>query len=114
MKLKKIFRLRIVNLFFWISVIFIVGGCIWAIIILGGISEPLIIHYSQSSGIDRIGGLGTLIGIAVLGLIMAIVDFFISLELEKKNILFSRLTSLVGLFVGFLIFIYFAAIISIN
>ena len=113
-KAKVLFKHKIPNLTFILSFVFVMGGWIWAFLELGKIKDPLIIHYSQEIGIDQVGYAGDLAKVGVFGLVILLINFIISGELEQKDRFLSRLTSAVTVFIGILIFIYFAAIISVN
>lgn len=105
---------RIPNLAMILSMTLVVGGWLWAYFKLRKIADPLIIHYSPEVGIDQVGYAGDLAKVGVFGIVIVAMNFIISVELEQKDKFLGRLTSAVTAFLGILIFIYFAAIISVN
>ena len=100
--------------FFVASLVLIIGSWWWAYRVLHLITQPLIIHFNARDGINQIGGMGDLTGMAVLSLAIIIVNFFIFLELEKRDRLWAIILASGTLLYSALIFRGFAAIISVN
>ena len=99
---------------FAVSLLFVLGGWLWAYLTLRKIAEPLILHFNSISGITQIGNLRDIANIAVLGLITIFVDFWLAIELEERDRFLGKLLAAGGLFLSILIFIGFAAIIGVN
>ncbi len=110
---KKFLKFKIISAAFFLSIFFVASGWLWAFLTLRKISQPLILHFNDSS-INQIGSLKDLTAIAILGIITVIADFFLAFEFEKKDWFWGKLVAAAGLFVSILIFIGFAAIISVN
>lgn len=111
---KGVFRFRVPNLALILSLILVLGGWLWAFFALRKVSQPLILHFSEQVGINQVGYAGDLAKVGVFGLVVLIVNFLISSELEERERFLGRLTSLVTVFLAILIFIYFTAIIGVN
>ena len=112
--LKKLLKFKIPNLAGLLSLIFVLGGWVWAFLALRNISQPLILHFSGQTGIDQTGFEGDLARVGIFGLVVVAINFLIAVELEARDRFLARVTSGVTLFLGLLIFIYFVAIISVN
>ncbi len=111
---KEFFKHKIPNLVLVVSLTLVLGGWAWSYFDLKTISDPLVIHYSQGVGIDQVGYAGDLAKVGIFGMVVILINFLIAVELEQKERFLGRLTSGVTLLLGLLIFIYFAAIISVN
>ncbi len=112
--LKKFSKFKIVTSAFAVSFCFVMGGWLWAYLALRKVSQPLIIHFNNAVGINQIGDLYDLTAVVLFGLIALLLDFCIALELEERDWFLGKLTAAAGLFLSILIFIGFAAIISVN
>ena len=111
---KKIVKFKTISAVFLLSFLFIVGGWLWAFFALRKISQPLIIHFNDVLHINQVGSLNDLTIVALFGLISLVLDFLIALELEERDWFLGKLTAAFGLFFSVLLFIGFAAIISVN
>ncbi len=107
-------KLRLNLLIFIVALIFVLAGWFWSYLALREATLPLILHFSNFSGINQVGYVWDLSKVALFGTVVVALNFLITRELEKRDRFLSRLTSAVTLFLGILIFIYFAAIISVN
>ncbi len=112
--MQKILKHKIVSLVFLFSFLLVIGGWLKAYIALREISQPLIVHFNNAVGINQIGNLGDLAVVGIFGLVALVLDFFISLELDERDPFLGKVTAAAGLFLASLIFIGFAAIISVN
>jgi hypothetical protein len=111
---KKIGKFKTVTVAFALSFLFIVGGWFWTYIRMRGINQPLIIHFNNYAGITRIGNLTDLAAVGMLGLIIVLMNFLLALNLEERDWFLGKLLAATTLLMGILIFIGFAAIISVN
>ncbi|MBI3589693.1 MAG: hypothetical protein HY093_04780 [Candidatus Liptonbacteria bacterium] len=111
---RKIFSSKFNNLSFVVSLVFVLGGWLWAYLALRTISLPLIIHFSNISGINQVGYAWDLAKVGLFGILVVMVNFLIAYELELRDKFLAKLASAFTLFLSILIFIYFAAIISVN
>ena len=112
--LKKLFKYKIPNFTFLLGLALVLSGWLWAFFALGTITTPLIILFDSTTGINQVGYVGDLVKVGVFGMMVILVNFFISIELEERMPFWGRLTSFMTVFLGILIFIYFAAIVSVN
>lgn len=99
---------------FILSFLLILGGSLWAYFALRGTSQPLILHFNDLAGITRIGNAASFLGVGFIGLFGAVINFIIALELEARDKFLARLLAAATLFMGVLLFVGFAAIISVN
>ena len=111
---KKFIKFKAISSVFLLSFLFVAGGWLWAFFALRKISQPLIIHFNDFLGITQIGGLNDLTVVALFGVISLVLDFLIALELEERDWFLGKLAAAFGLFLGILLFIGFATIISVN
>ena len=112
--IKKFVKFKAISSVFLLSFLFVIGAWLWAFFALRKISQPLIIHFNNVLGISQIGNLNDLSMVAIFGLISLILDFCITLEFEERDWFLGKLAAAFGLFFSILLFIGFAAIISVN
>lgn len=112
--LRKIIKFRVVGLVFLLSLIFISGGMLWAYLALNAVSGPLIIHFNNLVGINQIGNLGDLFWLGATGIVAVVLNFIVAMELESRDYFWGKLLAAATLLFSLLIFIGFAAIISVN
>jgi len=108
------YRVKIIISIFILSFFLIIGGFSWAYFSLRNISQPLIIHFSDYTGINQKGSLRDLAFIAGISSLAVLVNFFLTIELEKKDRFLGKLVTVTTLLFGLLIFIGFRVIISVN
>lgn len=113
-EIKKLAKAKIIVFFFSSGLAFVLGGFFWAYFSLLEIKEPLIIHSNDIVRINQVGDVQDLVKIVVVGLIVTVFNFFISLELEKRDWFLGKLLGAATMFFDILLFIAFAAIISAN
>lgn len=92
------------------------GGSIWSRLVLHptSASSPLILHFNDIDGITAVGAPDALAFMAVLGTVVVLLNFFITLELESRDRFLGKLTAAATLIFATLLFIGFAAIINVN
>lgn len=108
---------RIIVGTFIASLLFVIGGFLWAYVVLRNISQPLIIHFSRVGDYTNINQSGTvwhLASIAGAAIVAIGVNVAIALELRRKDFFLVSMLAAGTLVFGALIFIGFAAIISVN
>lgn len=93
---------------------FVVGGAAWAYGALRSINQPLILHFSSYVGINQVGGLGELLGVATVAMVVVLLNFFLAANAREHDVFLSRFISAATFVFAVLIFIGFAAIISVN
>ncbi|MDO8536789.1 MAG: hypothetical protein Q7R94_00915 [bacterium] len=110
---KKVVKFRSISFIFLTSFLLIAGGCLWAYIVLHNSSVPLILHFNDM-GINQIGSFWEILWIGITGIVMAIINFGIALELEERDWFWGKVLAAGTLLLGVLIFAGLAAIISVN
>ena len=110
----KLIAHKLMAIGFSVSLALAVGGWLWAHIYLGSVGQPLIIHFNSSSGITQVGETRDLIGIGIFAVLAVMVNFFIAMSLEERDWFWGKLLAAATVGFAALIFIGFAAIISVN
>jgi len=94
---------------------FVVGGFVWAYVVLRGITAtPLILHFNDTDGITSVGGMGTLAFMGVFGVVMVLMNGALALALDARDRFFGKFLAAMSLVFGVLLFAAFAAIINAN
>jgi hypothetical protein len=112
--MQRIRKFRFISSIFLTSLIFIFGGMVWAYFALRGVKTPLVLHFNNLAGINQIGSSADLLRFGGTAIVFIILDLFLALELETRDIFLGKLLAAAALFFSILIFIGFAAIISVN
>lgn len=99
---------------FTASLLFIAGGWFWAWSVLGDIRSPLILHFSDYTGINQIGNMADIHGLGATGAIIVILNFILARTLRPKESRWVKLLAGATLFLAILLFTALAAIISVN
>lgn len=106
------------NIFFYgpfaAGLLLAVGGWFWAWLALGSIQSPLILHFSEYTGINQIGNMADIHGLGATGVVMMLLDFVLALALRGREPRWSKVLAGAALFLGALLFMALAAIISVN
>jgi hypothetical protein len=110
----KILRYKVISAAFGLCFVLVGGGVLWAYVALKNVSGPLILHYNSIEYITQIGDLRALLAAGVFGLIALLVNFILALELKEREWFLGELLAAGSVFMSTLIFIAFAAIISVN
>jgi hypothetical protein len=111
---RNVLRDKFIAYCFACSAAFIVGGGAWAFGALRAISQPLILHFNNYIGINQVGGFGDLLGVSSVAIVVLGLNFFLAANLRERDVFFARFIAATTLFFAALIFIGFAAIISVN
>ncbi len=111
---RKILKHRIVSAVFGAAFLLVMSGWLWVYVALRGISQPLIIHFNNVSGITQTGTMRNITNIGILAVLILIVDFVIAIELEDRSRFLGKFLAVGAAFLAILIFIGFAAIIGVN
>lgn len=77
-------------------------------------NRPLVIHFDDINGITKMGNFTDIILIAVTGIIITILNFFISIKIEKRDKFLAKVISIVSILFAVLLFIAFTAILTMN
>jgi hypothetical protein len=112
--LNSIKKHRITAGVFGFSFALVAGGWLWAWLYLKKIDQTLILHFNDISGINLVGKVGDLAGFGVLALVVVAMNFVLALALEDRSWFLGKLLAAATLAFAVLIFIGFAAIISVN
>jgi hypothetical protein len=111
---EEIKKYKLVSGFLAASAVFVVAGFIWAFVALQRMNGPHILHFDELRGITAVGGAGVIIFAGIFGMAVVIINGFLAMALEKRSVLFGKLTAVLTLVFAILLFIAFAAIISVN
>lgn len=112
--LRKALKSRLVSISSCASLVFVSAATIWAYIATKDISGPIVVHFNNVSGINQIGTFLDMVLVGVTGLVVIVINFFLALELEERDWFLGKIVAIATLFLSILIFIAFAAIISVN
>lgn len=112
--LRRISRSKVLSAVFLTSFGLVSAATIWAYVATKGVGGPIVVHFNNVSGINQIGTFIDLLLVGITAAIAVIVNFFLALELEKRDWFLGKIVAAVTLFLSILIFIAFAAIISVN
>ncbi len=94
---------------------FVVGGFAWAFFALRAAgTDSLILHFNSVQGITNVGGLGFVAFIAVLALLVVLMNFAVAREFTARDRFFGKFLAVMTLVFAILLFLAFAAIISVN
>ena len=110
----KIVRARLLSSLFGGSFLLVLSGIFWVYGKLQSVKGPLVVHFDDLFGISRIGDIFDILQPGFVCLLVILVNFLIALELEEKDRFLPRFLAGMTLFFSILIFISFAAIISVN
>lgn len=100
--------------FFTASLLLVSAAWLWAWSALRQIEGPLIIHFSEYTGINQIGGLADIHGLGATGIVIVVLNFALALTLWPKEVRRAKLLAVAALFIAVLLFTALAAIISVN
>lgn len=100
--------------FFALSLAFVLGGALWAYFALRGFSEPFVLHFDDIIGITQIGGVEALAAAGFVGTIIVAINAVLAMELEQRERFLGRMIAGATLLFALLLFMGFAAIISVN
>lgn len=113
--LNKFLNYKFVSIVSAVSILLVIGGFLWAYFALRAIGMgPLILHFNDIDGITTVGGIGQIVSMGIFGIVVTIMDTVIALEFESRNAFFGKLVAMMTLLFAILLFIGFAAIISVN
>ena len=112
---KKIMRHKAVGAACLGAVAIALGGFCWAYFRLRNMGGgPLVLHFNDMSGITEVGNLWGIISMGILGIAVTVVNFFIAMELEERDRFLGKVVAVASVFFAGLLFIAFAAILSMN
>ncbi|MFH1246352.1 MAG: hypothetical protein V1489_01065 [Candidatus Liptonbacteria bacterium] len=111
---RKILERRNVSFIFAVSFLLVASGFAWAYSALRSLQTPIILHFSNITGIDRIGGIEDVIEYGIFGMCVVLVNAAVGIALEPRDNFLSKTIALATLVMAILLFILFAVIISVN
>ncbi len=111
---KKFFSYRTILIIFLLSAVFVLGGSLWAYFSLRNVGQPLVLHFNDLAGITQIGNPIAFLAVGFVAILVLIIDFIIVIELEQRDVFLGKLLAVGALFLSILLFIGYAAIISVN
>ncbi|MBM3257393.1 MAG: hypothetical protein FJY98_03685 [Candidatus Liptonbacteria bacterium] len=107
-------RHRLATVLLVLSFLLVFVGMGWAYMVLRDISQPLIIHFTEKTGITEVGTLGYILMNGGFWVLFLLVNSAIAAALlDRKHYLGMFLVGSTFFF-AILIFIWFAAIIHVN
>lgn len=112
--LEKIRKHKLISGLLSVSAVLVLAGFSWALISLWGIKGSLITHFNDTQGITAAGGMDTLVFAGIFGIAVVFLNGSLALEFDERSTFFGRLTAVLTLVFAILLFIAFAAILSVN
>ncbi|HVM76883.1 MAG TPA: hypothetical protein VMU07_01895 [Candidatus Paceibacterota bacterium] len=113
--MKNILKHRTVSAIFLLALLFALGGGLWAYFSLSALGTgPFILHFNDMFGITSVGDIQPIAAMAVLGVVVVVMNFFIALELEDRDGFLGKIAAMGTLVFAVLLFVAFAAIINVN
>jgi hypothetical protein len=100
--------------FFAASALFAAGGWLWAWLALRGIRTPLILHFSDYTGINQIGGMAEIHGLGITAIVAVGLNILVARQLREREPRWAGILAGGTLFIAALLFTAMAAIISVN
>ena len=82
--------------------------------LIGMVNRPIVMHFDDINGITQMGAFNDIIFITITGIIVTIINFFIALEIRKKDVFLAKIISIASILFAVLLFIAFTAILTMN
>jgi hypothetical protein len=105
---------RLVSVLIAASAVFVLGGFVWALLSLEKVSGPLVLHFNDLAGIVAVGSINAIVFGGIFGIAVVFINGCLAVEFEARNPLFGKLIAVLTLVFAVLLFIAFAAILSVN
>ena len=113
--MKKILKHRAVVILSLIALFLVLGGFLWLWSALQAAgSGPFILNFNDIQGITRTGGMGDVLAMGILAVFIVVINFFLALELDKRDRMMGKILASLTLAGAILLFITFVAILSVN
>ncbi|MBI2889099.1 MAG: hypothetical protein HYY10_04210 [Candidatus Liptonbacteria bacterium] len=96
------------------SVVLPIAGMVWAYFALRGINQPLIVHFTEHTGITEVGTLSYVLFLGAFWAFASFVNIAIGIPLLKRDAFLGYFLTGASFCLSILIFIWFAAIIHVN
>jgi hypothetical protein len=110
----KLVQHRIVAVLGALSFAFTGGGWLWAWLALKDKTYSLSLHWNNLVHVNQTGDIADLMGLGAFALLVVLLDFAVALELDQRDWFWGKFLASGALSFALLIFIGFAAIISVN
>ena len=107
-------RFKTISAAFAVSFILVLGGTFWSWFALKDISQPLILSYGLGIVNKAGGSMWNLVAFGITSAIALSFNFVLALLLEERDWFWGKFLAAASLFLSLLLFIGFAAIISVN
>lgn len=111
---EKISDHRAIAAFGTLALLLVAGGWLWAFLVLRDRPHSLILHWNDLINVNIKGDMGDLSGLGALSVLAVILNFKLALELDRRDWFLGKLVIGATFGFGVLIFIGFAAIVSVN
>jgi hypothetical protein len=112
--LEKIKKYRLVGGLLAVSIGLVIAGFLWAMLSLTRGNGLFILHFNDFQKITAISGTGLVVFMGIFGIVAVLLNGCLALEFEGRNPFFGKLTAVLTLAFAVLLFISFAAILSVN
>ena len=112
--LEKIKRNKLVSGLIAASAAFILAGFAWAIASFDAAKGPFILHFNDLAGITSVGGMSIVVFAGAFGIVVVLINGCLAFEFAERNAFFGKLVAVLTLVFAVLLFIAFAAILSVN
>lgn len=111
---EKIKKYKLVSGLLAVSFGLVLAGFLWAMLSLTRENGLLTLHFNDLQKITAVGGTGLVVFMGIFGIIAVLLNSCLALEFEGRNPFFGKLTAVLTLVFAVLLFISFAAILSVN
>ncbi len=111
---QKISRFKITSAAFLASLALVLSGWLWAYFSLSSLPPPYILRFVGNVGVTQLGDFWDLSAAGAVAVTAVLLNFILAFELETKAKFLAKLLTFSTLTFAALIFIGFAAIISVN
>ena len=112
--IQKFIQFKITSSAFLVSLTLVLSGWLWAYFSLKSIPSPYVLGFAKNLGVTKLGDLQDLSAAGAVAMISVLLNFMLAFELETKSKFLAKLLTFSTLTFAALIFIGFAAIISVN
>jgi hypothetical protein len=112
--LEKFKKYRLVNGSLAAAFLLVLAGFLWTMISFMMTGGPFILHFDDLQGITMISGRGFVVFMGIFGMAMVFINGNIALELESRESFWGKLIAALTVTLAVLLFIAFAAILSVN